>query len=138
MTAGHRAWRRLAGEPGWSTNIAIEADPRIAPLAEAVADSQLHAYWSLPIMASDGRTPLGRLAMFHERTEEPCAEELQVATSSVRLASIAVNRTAHTPVSLIAPFTIRSLDFPTGSCCSTGSAMHWSGPSAGRCTSRSS
>lgn len=67
-------------------------DPRFAGLMHIAADARLKAYWSLPILSTDGSSTLGCLAVFHEGTSEPQAAELKIARACIRLASIAVER----------------------------------------------
>jgi diguanylate cyclase (GGDEF)-like protein len=70
----------------------LDADSRFIGLGDVAAAARLRGYWSLPISASDSRTALGLLAIFHDGAGEPTSAELQVARASIRLASIAVER----------------------------------------------
>ena len=85
----------------------LDADSRFIGLGDVAAAARLRGYWSLPISASDSRTALGLLAIFHDGAGEPTSAELQVARASIRLASIAVERDRVSAVPRIGRYMIR-------------------------------
>ena len=82
--------------PALATELEVALDladhPALSVLAGIAAEERLRAYWSLPIVASDGRTALGLLPIFREEATEPSSRDLHVARAGTRLASIAIER----------------------------------------------
>jgi diguanylate cyclase (GGDEF)-like protein/PAS domain S-box-containing protein len=63
-------------------------------LSTVLAEARLHAAWSTPILASDGRTVLGTIDAYSADAGEPDDEHRRIFSLIAHLASIAIERKA--------------------------------------------
>ncbi len=69
----------------------IASHPYWQPFKKLAARADLHACWSVPIKASDGKV-LGTFAVYHRVAKAPLAKEIDLIEQSAKLAGIAIER----------------------------------------------
>jgi diguanylate cyclase (GGDEF)-like protein/PAS domain S-box-containing protein len=70
----------------------LAASPTLA--RDVVSDAAVDPVWSVPILAADGRTALGSLAVFGRDAEAPDEEQRHIFSLGAHLAAIAIERKA--------------------------------------------
>jgi diguanylate cyclase (GGDEF)-like protein len=72
----------------------IETDPLWADYREVALSNDVRAAWSTPILASDGNTVLGTLALYAREQRGPEPDHERIVSLLAHLASIAIERKA--------------------------------------------
>jgi len=69
----------------------IASHPYWQPIKKLAARANLHACWTVPIKAADGKV-LGTFAIYHHVVKAPTAGEIDLIEQSAKLAGIAIER----------------------------------------------